>query len=92
MISVGIMLVQRQRLWVNIETALGECHVFADVPGAKYTADSVLGQRRRRLTRRLTGIKPAMGCDAGPTLNRYWVGRPTSCVRGISSSSYGSVH
>ena len=31
----------------------------------------VLGQRRRRLT----AIKPAMGCDAGPTLNRNLVGR-----------------
>ena len=27
---------QRRRLWVNIETALGECHVFA-----KYTVDPV---------------------------------------------------
>ena len=26
----------------------------------------MLGQRRRRLT----GIEPAMGCDAGPTLNQ----------------------
>ena len=26
-----LMLVQRQRLWVSIETALGEFHVFADV-------------------------------------------------------------
>ena len=25
------MLGQRQRLWVNIETASGECHVFVDV-------------------------------------------------------------
>ena len=30
----------------------------------------VLGQRRRRLT----GIEPAMGCDAGPTLSRNLVG------------------
>ena len=30
----------------------------------------VLGQRRRRLT----GIKPAMRCDAGPTLNRNLFG------------------
>ena len=37
----------------------------------------VLGQRRRRLT----GIEPAMACDAGPTLNRNLVGRPTSSVR-----------
>ena len=29
----------------------------------------VLGQRRTRLT----GIEPAMGCDAGPTLNRNLV-------------------
>ena len=28
-------------------------------------------------SRCLTGIDPAKGCDAGPTLNRYWVGRPT---------------
>ena len=25
------MLCQRQRLWVNIETALGECRVFANL-------------------------------------------------------------
>ena len=25
------MLDQRRRLWVNIETALGKCHVLADV-------------------------------------------------------------
>ena len=31
-----------------------------------------------------TSIEPAMGCDAGPTLNRYWVGRPTLCVRDTS--------
>ena len=37
---------------------------------------SMLGQRRIRLT----GIEPGMGCEAGPTLNRYWVGRPTLCV------------
>ena len=29
---------QRRRLWVNIETALGDCHVFAVV----YTADPVM--------------------------------------------------
>ena len=66
---------QRRRLWVNIETALGECHVFAKV----YSRPSdglVFGQRRRRLT----GIEPAMGCDAGPTLNRNLMGRHTSAV------------
>ena len=36
----------------------------------------VLGQRRRRLT----GIEPTIGCNAGPTLNRNLVGRPTSSV------------
>ena len=34
----------------------------------------VLGQRRRRLS----GIEQAMGCNAGPTLKRNWVGGPTS--------------
>ena len=42
---------------------------------------SMLGQRRIRLT----CIEPAMGCDAGPTLNQYWVGRPRLCVPGTSS-------
>ena len=39
---------------------------------------SVLGLRRRRLT----GIEPAMGCNAGPTLSRNLVGRPTASVPG----------
>ena len=39
---------------------------------------AVLGQRRRWLT----GIEPAMGCSAGPTLNQNLVGRPTSSVSG----------
>ena len=47
---------------------------------AKYTTDPVLGQRRRRLT----GIEPAMGCYADPTLDRNLVGRPTFSVRGTS--------
>ena len=46
----------------------------------------VLGQRRRRLT----GIEPAMGCDAGPTLNRNLVGRPTS-VRVSEHKTIGLV-
>ena len=46
---------------------------------------SMLGQRRIRLT----GIEPTMSCDADPTLHRYWVGRPTLCVRG---TSYRRVH
>ena len=36
----------------------------------------MLGQRPMWLT----GIEPAMGCDAGPILNRYCVGRLTLCV------------
>ena len=32
----------------------------------------------------IAGIEPAMGCNAGPTLSRYWVGRPTLCVPGTS--------
>ena len=65
---------QRERLWVNIETALGECHVFAQSIQQTQWWILVLVQRRRWLT----GIEPAMGCDAGPTLNRNLVGRPTS--------------
>ena len=41
------------------------------------SVELVWGQHRRRFT----DIEPAMGCDAGPTLNRNWMGRPTSCVR-----------
>ena len=70
---------QRRRLWVNIEPALGECHVFAQ--SIQQARDRlVLSQRSRRLT----GIEPAMGCNAGPTLNRNLVGRPASCVSGTS--------
>ena len=43
----------------------------------------VLGQRRRRLT----GIEPAMGYDAGPTLNWHLMGRLSSYVRGTSNSN-----
>ena len=41
--------------------------------GQSHNSVSMLGQRRIRST----GIGPAMGCDAGPTLHRYWVGRHT---------------
>ena len=30
----------------------------------------------------------SMGCDTGPTLNRYWVGRPTLCVPGTLLDAY----
>ena len=40
----------------------------------------VLGQRRRRLT----NIESAMSCDAGPTLNRNLVGKPTPPAQGTS--------
>ena len=43
----------------------------------------LMGQRGSRLT----AINPTMGCDAGPTLNRNLVGRPTSFVRGTSWAS-----
>ena len=46
---------------------------------------SMLGQRLIRLT----DIEPAMGCDAGPTLNRYSVSRTTLSVPG---TSYRHVH
>ena len=55
--------------------------LFADVLAQVYSRPSVglvLGQRRRQLT----SIEPAMVSDAGPTLHRNWVGRPTWCVRG----------
>ena len=70
---------QRRKLWVNIETALGECHVLAQSIH-QTNGGFVLAQRRRQLT----GIDPAMGCDAGPTWNRNLVRRPTSSVQGTS--------
>ena len=44
----------------------------------------MLGQRRIRCT----GIETVMGCDAGPTLNRYCVGRPKLCVTGHRIDAY----
>ena len=70
---------QRRRLWVNIETVWLNDTCLRKIynrPGDRL----VLGQRRRRLT----GIEPAMGCNAGPTLNRNLAGRPTSSVSGTS--------
>ena len=60
---------------------MGEWLVFADVLAKvqAYSRPSVVlvaGQHRGRLT----VIEPAMDCDAGPTLNRNWVGRPTHRV------------
>ena len=40
----------------------------------------VLGQCRRRLT----GIEPAIGCNAGPTLKRNLVDKLTSSIQGTS--------
>ena len=65
----------RRRLWDSIETALCLRKVYS-----RPSDGLVLGQRRRRST----GIEPAMGCDACPTLNRNLVGRPTSYVRATS--------
>ena len=73
------MTSQRRRLWVKIETVFLNDTCLGKVynsPGDRL----VLGQRRRRLT----GIEPAMGCNADPTLNRNMVSRPTSSVSGTS--------
>ena len=56
--------------WVNVMCLLMcWCKVYI-----RPSVGLVLGQRRGRLT----VIDPAMGCDAGPTLNRNLVGRPIS--------------
>ena len=52
--------------------------------GQSANSVSMLGQRRIAYDWRSN--EPAMGCDADPTLNRYWVGRPTFCVPGTSYS------
>ena len=70
---------QRRRLWVNIETASVNATCLRKVY-SRLRHGLVLGQRRRRLT----GTEPAMGYDAGPTLNQNLVGRPTFSVRGTS--------
>ena len=50
----------------------GKCHPYGSQSrhGQSLNSVSMVGQRRIRLT----GIEPAMGCDAGLTMNRYWVG------------------
>ena len=70
-ISIGPMY---HVIWVVAFLATGavERHSHNSIP----SAEVVLSQRRRQFV----GIEPAMGCDAGPTLNRNRVGRPTSCV------------
>ena len=77
------MLAQRRRRWPYFISQLGEC--IAANTGQSTNSVSLLGQRRIRLT----GIDPVIGCYAGPTLNRYWVGGPTLCVPG---TSYRRVH
>ena len=62
-----------------------KCHLYGANTGQSPNSVPMLGQRRIRLS----SIEPAMGCDAGPTLNRYLVGRPTLCVRG---TSYRRLH
>ena len=57
--------------------------IAADAVVEELCVGSVLRQRGTRLT----GNEPAMGCDAGPTLNRNLVGRPTSSVEGKSWAS-----
>ena len=58
----------------SITQKLVQC--WASKVYSRPSVELVLGQHRRRLT----GVKPAMDCNAGPTLNRNWVGWPTSCV------------
>ena len=76
------MLGKRRRRCANIETVLGKWHVFAGIRAVTklvYSRPSVgvvLGQRRRQIV----GSEIAMGYGIGPTLNRNWVGRPTSCL------------
>ena len=53
-------------------------HLYGSQANTGQSPNSVLMLGQRRI--RLTGIEPAMGCDAGPEMNRYWVGRPTLCV------------
>ena len=67
---------QRRRLWVKIETTLLNATCLRKVYN-RFRDRLVLGQRRGRLT----GLEPPMGCNAGPTLNRNLVGRPTSSVQ-----------
>ena len=64
-----------------------QCTRMAVTANMGQSPNSVLMLGQRRLP--LTGIEPVMGCDAGPKLNRYWVGRPTLCVPG---TSYRLVH
>ena len=70
---------QRRRLWSTLK------QYWLDVTCSRKVYHKlgdrlVLGQRRRRLT----GIEPAMGCKAGPRLNRTLMGRPTSSVSDTS--------
>ena len=67
---------QRRRLWSTLKQHWLNATCLRNVynrPGDRL----VLGQHRRRLT----SIEPALGCNAGPTLNCNLVGRPTSYVR-----------
>ena len=70
--AVSMLSQRRSQQWVSA-TCLRKVY-------SRPSGELVLGQRRRRLT----GIEPAMDCDAGPTLNRDLVGRPTSSVRDTS--------
>ena len=70
---------QPRRPWVNIETHWVNATCLREVYSRR-SDKLILGQRRRRLT----GIEPAMSCDAGQPLNQNLVGGPTSSVRGTS--------
>ena len=64
-----------------------KCHPYGSPSKHRTITQFCFNVDQRRI--RSTGIEPAMGCDAGPALYRYWVGRPTLCVPG---TSYRRVH
>ena len=75
------MLFQRRASVEDCESTLKQHSLNATFLRKVYNrpGDRLMSGKRRR---RLTGIKTAMGCNAGPTLNRTLVCRPTSSVPG----------
>ena len=77
---------QRRRRCANIETALGECPVFAGLP-LRVNIVSCVGQPRKRDTRH---IEPMLFscwpnvCDVSPILKLNWFN--VSCLLGTSQT------
>ena len=61
-----------------------KCHPYGQSKH-RQSPNSVSRLSQRRV--QLTGIETAIGCDARSTLNRYWVGGPTLCVRGTCTDA-----